>query len=61
MLATAMALAETAQPPARGHTYLFLSLCLLDIIPPHLDARGEDASGEISHVDTQEMGHLLGS
>lgn len=41
--------------------YLFFSLCLLHIVSPHLDARSEDAPGEIGHVDPQEVGHLLSS
>lgn len=47
--------------PWPQRTYLLFSLRLLDVIPSHLDARGEDSSGEIGHIDTQEMGHLLGS
>lgn len=42
-------------------TYLLFRLGLLHIVSPHLDARGEDASGEIGHVDPQEVRHLLSS
>lgn len=60
-MATATVLAkEVAQPPSQ-RVHLLLRLRLLDIIPSHLDARGEDSSGEIGHVDTQEVGYFLGS
>lgn len=42
-------------------TYLLFSLRLLHIVSPHLDAWGKDASGEIGHIDPQEVGHLLSS
>lgn len=55
---------DPARKAARApgpRAYLLLRLCLLDVVPAHLDARGEDPSGEIRHVDTQEVGHFLGS
>lgn len=52
---------EAARAPATGRAYLLLGLRLLDVIPSHLDAGREDSSGEIGHVDTQEVGHFLGS
>lgn len=52
---------EAARAPARARAYLLLGLRLLDVIPSHLDAGREDSSGEIGHVDTQEVGHFLGS
>lgn len=51
---------EVAQPPSQ-RAHLLLRLRLLDVIPPHLDARGEDSSGEIGHIDTQQVGYFLGS
>lgn len=41
--------------------YLLFRLCLLHIVSPDLDAWGQDASGEVGHIDPQEMGHLLSS
>ena len=49
------------RPDPSQRAYLLLRLSLLDVIPSHLDARGEDPSGEISHIDTQQVGHFLGS
>lgn len=49
------------RPDPSQRAYLLLRLSLLDVIPSHLDARGEDSSGEIGHVDTQQVGHFLGS
>lgn len=61
-LTSAMTLSEeAARAPARARAYLLLGLRLLDVIPSHLDAGREDSSGEIGHVDTQEVGHFLGS
>lgn len=43
------------------NAYLFFGLSFLDIISPNFDARSQDTSSEICHVDTQKVRHLLSS
>lgn len=52
---------RVCDPEIKTTTYLLFSLCLLYIVSAHLDAWGEDASGEVGHIDPQEVGHLLSS
>lgn len=40
-------------------TYLLFGLGLLDDLTAHFDTRGQDSSGEVSHIDAREMTHLL--
>jgi hypothetical protein len=39
--------------------YLLFGLCFLYHLSAHFDARCEDGSGEVYHVDALEMAHLL--
>lgn len=43
------------------NAYLLFGLSFLDIISPDFDARSEDTSSEIRHIDTQKVRHFLSS
>lgn len=43
------------------NTYLFFCLSLLNIVSSHFDTRSENSSGEICHIDTQEVRNFLSS
>lgn len=42
-------------------SYLFFRLGLLHILSPHFDPRREDGTGELQHVDAQQMAQFLSS
>lgn len=42
-------------------TDLLFSLRFLDVVSSHFDPRGQDGSGELHDIQTQQMTELLGS
>ena len=40
-------------------TYLFLGLCLIDVVSADLDAGLEEGAGELGYGKTQQVAHLL--